>query len=78
MLTSGQGGENEKLIVKIQKRGEKLQKALDNKLDTADLGLLIAVFGSSDIAADINGDGIVDTADLGIMVGNFGSTCDGL
>ena len=39
LLTSGQGGDNEKLIFKIQKRGEKFQKAIQNKLETADLGL---------------------------------------
>lgn len=38
-LTSGQGGENEKLIFKIQKRGDKLTKALENNLELADLGL---------------------------------------
>jgi len=39
-LTSNQGGENEKLLFKILKRGEKLENAsLDDKQELADLGL---------------------------------------
>jgi hypothetical protein len=45
----------------------------DGVVDTADLGILIAAFGSSDPIADINGDGTVDTADLGILIAAFGS-----
>ena len=48
----------------------------DTMIDTADLGILIAAFGSKDSDADINGDGIVDTADLGILIAAFGQTCD--
>lgn len=44
----------------------------DGYVDTADLGILISAFGSSDAIADLNGDGIVDTADLGILLANFG------
>jgi len=45
----------------------------DGTVDTADLGSLIASFGTSDPTADINGDGIVDTADLGLLIANFGA-----
>ena len=47
----------------------------DGVTDTADLGILIAAFGSSvtpGTGADFNGDGVVDTADLGILIGVFG------
>ena len=47
----------------------------DGVTDTADLGLLLGVFGTSDVGADINGDGAVDTADLGALLGEFGSVC---
>lgn len=38
-LTSGQGGDNEKLVFKIQKRGEEFDKALEQGGELADLGL---------------------------------------
>ena len=38
-LTSGQGGDNEKLVFKIQKRGEEFDKALESGLELSDLGL---------------------------------------
>ena len=38
-LTSGQGGDNEKLVFKIQKRGEEFEKALTSGQELADLGL---------------------------------------
>lgn len=44
----------------------------DGVVDTADLGILIAAFGSSSVIADVNGDGTVDTADLGLLIANFG------
>ncbi len=44
-------------------------------VDTADLGLLIGAFGSSDPIADLNGDNVVDTADLGILIVHFGAVC---
>ncbi len=48
----------------------------DGVTDTADLGLLIADFGSSEpTLADINGDGAIDTADLGQLIADFGSPC---
>jgi len=48
----------------------------DNVIDTADLGILIAAFGTADPIADINNDNIVDTADLGILIALFGSNCN--
>jgi hypothetical protein len=50
----------------------------DCAVDTADLGQLISLFGSTgpDLAADVNRDGVVDTADLGQLISAFGSTCD--
>lgn len=49
----------------------------DCRVDTADLGTLIADFAPvNHPRSDINGDGIVDTADLGILIGNFGATCE--
>ncbi len=44
----------------------------DGTVDTADLGLLIAFFNSSNPASDFNADGTVDTADLGILIAGFG------
>jgi histidyl-tRNA synthetase len=38
-LTSGQGGDNEKLVFKIQKRGEELDRAIAEGGELADLGL---------------------------------------
>lgn len=38
-LQSGQGGDNEKLVFKVQKRGEELTQALENGSELADLGL---------------------------------------
>ncbi|MCB9839068.1 MAG: cytochrome-c peroxidase [Phycisphaeraceae bacterium] len=46
----------------------------DGVVDTADLGILIALFGRTDDIADLNNDGTVDTADLGILLGRFGAT----
>ena len=48
----------------------------DGVVDTADLGILMASFGTGMAGAgDINGDGIVDTADLGTFIAAFGSVC---
>lgn len=38
-LTSGQGGDNEKLVFKVLKRGDELEKASADGLELADLGL---------------------------------------
>ncbi len=46
----------------------------DGVVDTADLGLLIAAFGTGDPQADLNGDGVVDTADLGLLISQFGDS----
>ena len=47
----------------------------DLSVDTADLGSLIAEFGTPGVLADINGDGVVDTADLGALIAEFGTSC---
>ncbi len=47
----------------------------DGEINTADLGILIAAFGTSNPAGDANNDGIVDTADLGILIAVFDSNC---
>ncbi len=47
----------------------------DMAVDTADLGILIAQFGTAGPGADLNGDMIVDTADLGILIAAFGMPC---
>lgn len=47
----------------------------DGKVDAADLGGLIVVFGGAGPFADINADGIVDAADLGVCISQFGSDC---
>ena len=38
-LLSGQGGDNEKLVFKVQKRGEELERAIAQSEELADLGL---------------------------------------
>ncbi|MCB9847600.1 MAG: hypothetical protein H6814_04225 [Phycisphaeraceae bacterium] len=43
----------------------------DGYINTADLGILLAAFGTADAIADLNGDGIVDSADLGILLSLF-------
>ncbi|MCB9846856.1 MAG: hypothetical protein H6814_00435 [Phycisphaeraceae bacterium] len=47
----------------------------DCNVDTADLGLMLAVFGSAGPLGDLNNDGVVDTADLGSLIGRFGASC---
>ena len=49
----------------------------DGLIDTADLGIIIAAFGShgAGLPSDLNGDMAVDTADLGILIAAFGSSC---
>ncbi len=47
----------------------------DSVIDTADLGILIAKFGTTGTSPDVNNDGTVDTADLGIMISVFGTSC---
>jgi len=40
----------------------------DGAVNGADLGLLIAVWGTNDAAADLNADGLVNGGDLGLLV----------
>ena len=44
----------------------------DCQIDGADLGALLAAWGSNDPDADINGNGIVDGGDLGSLLANWG------
>ena len=51
---------------------------LDHKVDTVDLGILLAHFGTAvtpNTQGDMNGDGVVNTTDLGILLANFGKVC---
>ncbi len=50
----------------------------DGVIDTADLGIMVAAFGShgADLPSDLNGDNTVDTADLGILISLFGDSCE--
>ena len=43
----------------------------DGHVNGADLGLLLAVWGTSDPTADLNDDGIVDGSDLGILLAGW-------
>ena len=45
----------------------------DGTVDGADLGLLLAEWGSGRSTADINRDGAVDGADLGLLLGAYGN-----
>jgi hypothetical protein len=40
----------------------------DGAVDGADLGILLAAWGSFDPIADLNHDGVVDGADLGLLL----------
>ena len=40
----------------------------DGLVDGADLGLMLALFGSDDPTEDLNGDGVVGGADLGLLL----------
>lgn len=44
----------------------------DGKVDGADLGLLLGLWGTNDAGADLNGDGKVDGGDIGLLLGSFG------
>ena len=41
-------------------------------MDSADLGLAIAAWGTDDAAADLNDDGVVDSADIGLLIAAWG------
>ncbi|MCB9839067.1 MAG: hypothetical protein H6813_06985 [Phycisphaeraceae bacterium] len=45
----------------------------DGVVDTADLGILLGLFGGSGLG-DFNLDGVIDTADLGVLLGGYGDT----
>ena len=47
----------------------------DDMVDAADLGLLIAVWGTDESTCDFNEDGMVDGADLAYILGYWGSDC---
>ena len=42
-------------------------------VDGADIGLLLATWGTADAAGDLDGSGLVDGADLGLLLGSWGS-----
>lgn len=48
----------------------------DFKVGSADLGLLLGLWGSSDARADLNGDGLVGGADLGLLLGDWGLSAE--
>jgi hypothetical protein len=45
----------------------------DNKVDIADLSILLTKYGTNDPAADINGDGTVNITDLSLLLTLFGT-----
>ena len=45
----------------------------DGIRDGADLGLLVAAWGTA--AADLDDDGVTDGSDLGLLMANFGIDC---
>ncbi|MFO0872798.1 MAG: GC-type dockerin domain-anchored protein [Phycisphaerales bacterium] len=47
----------------------------NNAIDGADLGAMLAAWGTTDAAADLNADGIVDGADLGALLSLWGAVC---
>ena len=44
----------------------------DGFVNGTDLGIFLALWGTSDASADLNGDGIVNGGDLGLLVANWG------
>ncbi len=48
----------------------------DNKVDSADLNILLSGFGCNTppCVGDVDGDGDVDSTDLNVLLGNFGDT----
>ena len=47
----------------------------DNKVNSADLGYMLAAWGTTDPQCDLNEDGIVRAADLGLLIAAWGP-CD--
>jgi len=48
----------------------------DRSINTADLVLLVAAYGTSNALTDLNSDGTVNTADLTVLLSRFGRACD--
>ncbi|MGP1346548.1 MAG: hypothetical protein ACTS3F_07770 [Phycisphaerales bacterium] len=48
----------------------------DGAIDSDDLGILLANFGTPGPEGDFDGNGTVDSDDLGVLLGAFGTTCD--
>ncbi len=46
----------------------------DDRIDVADLGLLLSDFGGENPASDLNNDGEVNTADLGMLISGYGAS----
>jgi hypothetical protein len=44
----------------------------DGRVDGADLGIMVAWFGSGGVPGDLNADGQVDGADVGLFLGQWG------
>ena len=44
----------------------------DGVVDGADIGLLLATWGTADPQADLDGSGLIDGADLGLLLGSAG------
>lgn len=44
----------------------------DDLVDATDLGALLALWGTDDLASDLTGDGIVDSYDLAMLLANWG------
>lgn len=47
-----------------------------NEIDAADIDLVIANFGDTNINFDVDGSGEIDAADIDIVISNFGSVGD--
>lgn len=47
----------------------------NDTVDGADLGAMLAAWGTNNLAADLNDDGIVDGADLGALLSSWGVVC---
>lgn len=48
----------------------------DGAVNSEDLNLLLAVFGTSNASGDLNNDGAVNSSDLNVLLANFGATCN--
>ena len=43
----------------------------DGRVDSADLGMLLAAYGDTNSPYDLNDDGVIDSSDLGILLGGW-------